>query len=273
MKSIQNEPILDSTRYNRFLLWVNFYHQTWWIFSRRLRYGLVSQIEQNLKQDTRGIYFPPGKKIGNPVEFFQRLSGVTLLEAFYIRHTFSVQLSCDWCLGDTPICHPMFFLGIFFSFSFQRRRALWNMCRTTCQSHLKFSILALMTKRLTALEATKKRRHFAANWNRKKTCPKKRDIKLWPMLVANVLPSILLEGTAACFSTNQLFSFFVSWSRDFPTDPFSTFELQNPWHYVPELRMIHRYPDLEALKSWRGRSGSGWAIEWAQAAAIDWEYT
>ena len=32
------------------------------------------------------------------------------------------------------------------------------------------------------------------------------------------------------------------------TDPFTTLELQNPSPDVSELNMLHRYPDLEALK-------------------------
>ena len=41
----------------------------------------------------------------------------------------------------------------------------------------------------------------------------------------------------------------------FPTDPFTNLELLNPWHDVPELHKIYRYPNIEALKMWKGRSG------------------
>ena len=46
----------------------------------------------------------------------------------------------------------------------------------------------------------------------------------------------------------------VSWLVS-PTDPFTTFELKNPLHAVPEQNKIRRSPDLEALKLWKGRSG------------------
>ena len=40
------------------------------------------------------------------------------------------------------------------------------------------------------------------------------------------------------------------------TDPFTALELQNPPLDVPELNIIPRSPDLEALKSRKGRSGA-----------------
>ena len=44
----------------------------------------------------------------------------------------------------------------------------------------------------------------------------------------------------------------------FPTDPFTTSELQNPSHDVSELHKNCRSPDLEPLKLWKVRSG--WLI-------------
>ena len=41
-----------------------------------------------------------------------------------------------------------------------------------------------------------------------------------------------------------------------PTDPFTTLELQVPPQCISELDKIGRYPDLEALKLLRGRSGA-----------------
>ena len=43
-----------------------------------------------------------------------------------------------------------------------------------------------------------------------------------------------------------------------PTDPFTTMELQNPVHDVPELCNARQSPDIKALKLWKGRSGSTW---------------
>ena len=43
--------------------------------------------------------------------------------------------------------------------------------------------------------------------------------------------------------------------NQFPTDPFTILELQNPSHDVPELRKSRRSPDLEALKLRKGWSG------------------
>ena len=42
----------------------------------------------------------------------------------------------------------------------------------------------------------------------------------------------------------------------YPTDPFTTFELQNPSHDVAELSRIRRSPDAEASKLRKVRSGS-----------------
>ena len=42
----------------------------------------------------------------------------------------------------------------------------------------------------------------------------------------------------------------------FPTNPFTILELQNPWHDVPQLHKMRRSPDLQALKLWKGSSGS-----------------
>ena len=33
-----------------------------------------------------------------------------------------------------------------------------------------------------------------------------------------------------------------------PTDPFTTLELQNPLHDVPEIHKIRQFPDLEAIE-------------------------
>ena len=40
-----------------------------------------------------------------------------------------------------------------------------------------------------------------------------------------------------------------------PTDPFTTLELQNPSHHIPELNKIRQSLDFEALKLWKGLSG------------------
>ena len=40
----------------------------------------------------------------------------------------------------------------------------------------------------------------------------------------------------------------------YPTSPFIILELQNPSHDISELHTIHRSPDLEALKLWKGSS-------------------
>ena len=42
----------------------------------------------------------------------------------------------------------------------------------------------------------------------------------------------------------------------YPTNFFTTLELQNPSHDVSELHKIRQSPDLEALKLWKGSSGS-----------------
>ena len=44
-----------------------------------------------------------------------------------------------------------------------------------------------------------------------------------------------------------------TWNR--PTDTFTTLKLLNPLHAVPEPHEIHRSPDCEDLKLWKGRSG------------------
>ena len=43
--------------------------------------------------------------------------------------------------------------------------------------------------------------------------------------------------------------------KTYPTDPFTTLELHNPLHGVTELHKIGRFPDFEALKLFRDRSG------------------
>ena len=42
-----------------------------------------------------------------------------------------------------------------------------------------------------------------------------------------------------------------------PNEPFTILEPQNPLHDVPELNKTRRYLDREALKLWKGLSGSG----------------
>ena len=42
--------------------------------------------------------------------------------------------------------------------------------------------------------------------------------------------------------------FLGNCARGFPTDPFTTFDLQNPSHDILELHTIRRSPDFEALK-------------------------
>ena len=46
-------------------------------------------------------------------------------------------------------------------------------------------------------------------------------------------------------------SFFIKFKplkSDRPSDPFTTFEHENPWHVIPELRKIRRFPDFEDPK-------------------------
>ena len=46
-------------------------------------------------------------------------------------------------------------------------------------------------------------------------------------------------------------------SGNYPTDPFTVLEHQHPWHDVHKFHAIRRYPYLEALEWWNGRSGTG----------------
>ena len=58
------------------------------------------------------------------------------------------------------------------------------------------------------------------------------------------------------FSGHQNGSCFQHfWASKFPTDPFTTLELQNQSRNVSQLHKIRRSPDLEAQKFWKGRSG------------------
>ena len=61
---------------------------------------------------------------------------------------------------------------------------------------------------------------------------------------------------AACTQTPAHRHTYASlWNPDRPTDPFKLSGLQNQSFDVPELHIARRSPDLEALRSWKGRSG------------------
>ena len=64
-----------------------------------------------------------------------------------------------------------------------------------------------------------------------------------------------LIGALALTSTEKKQSFLADFQHC-PIDPFTTLDLQNPWHDAPELRKIQDYPDLEGLKLRKVRSGS-----------------
>lgn len=48
---------------------------------------------------------------------------------------------------------------------------------------------------------------------------------------------------------------FTCLGCDYPANPITALEIQNPSHVEPELHKICRISDAEALKQWKGRSG------------------
>ena len=78
---------------------------------------------------------------------------------------------------------------------------------------------------------------------------------------------VAAASAAACLTGWNCCNCLMDWkmSDDEASDPtgsFTTLELQNPLHDVPELHNIHRSPDLEALKLWKGRSGNEQESKW-----------
>ena len=76
------------------------------------------------------------------------------------------------------------------------------------------------------------------------------------MWASTTIPLILWQASRHSTLSNLPIHNSGARRSTFPTSPSTISELQNPLHYIPELHKIRRSPDLEALKLWKGLSGS-----------------